>query len=382
MKRIGGNWLKAQETQAVFKMLTDAGHQAYAVGGCVRNDLLGVPVDDVDIATDACPDTVTVLAKNAGFRAVPTGIEHGTITVVSSGVPHEITTFRKDVETDGRHAVVVFSDTIEEDARRRDFTMNALYCAADGKITDPLGGYPDLLAGRVRFIDNPEERIREDYLRILRFFRFYALYGNPDLGLDQDGLAACAAYSGEIETVSKERVGSEMRKILSATDPALSVSAMEQTGVLGRILPGASARFLLQLVFAERQADIEPDPIRRLAILGGEDVENSLRLSRSEMRKLILLKGLIGSDWRAAEMGYRIGFDAAVSVLALRSAMLGQHVQTIDLAAAEYGARAIFPVSAADLMPEYQGPELGRKLREIEQVWVASNFAMTRGQLL
>ncbi|MGO4914586.1 CCA tRNA nucleotidyltransferase [Pseudogemmobacter sp. W21_MBD1_M6] len=382
MRKVDGSWLSARATQAVFKMLTESGYKAYAVGGCVRNDLIGVPVDDVDIATDALPDVVTKLAENAGFRAVPTGIDHGTVTVVSSGIPHEITTFRKDVDTDGRHAIVAFSDTIEEDAHRRDFTMNAMYCDADGGVMDPLGGYPDLLARRVRFIDDPEARIKEDYLRILRFFRFHALYGNPDAGLDRDGLAACAMYCGEIVTLSKERVGSEMRKLLSARDPAPSVAAMQHAGVLGQVLPGASARYLPMLVFAENQAGIGPDPIRRLAILGGDDVENGLRLSRAEMRDLTLLTESIGSGRQASELGYRIGFDAAASVLVLRAAMFGRNVEPADLESARYGAQAVCPVSAAHLMPEFQGPELGRKLREIEQIWIASKFSMTLDQLI
>lgn len=382
MRIIDGPWLRARETQAVFKMLTDAGFKAYAVGGCVRNDLIGVPVDDVDIATDALPDRVTELAENAGFRAVPTGIEHGTVTVVSSGTPHEITTFRRDVDTDGRRAIVAFSGNIEEDAHRRDFTMNALYCDAEGRISDPLGGFADLVARRVRFIDDPAARIKEDYLRILRFFRFHALYGNPDFGLDQDGLAACAKYCAEIETLSSERVGAEMRKLLSAGDPAPSVAAMEHAGVLGRVLPGASTQFLPILVFAESQAGIGPDPVRRLAILGGEDVESRLRLSRAEMRDLSRLTGSVGSNWQAAELGYRIGADAAVSVLVLRAAMFGQHIRCADLEAARRGAQAVFPVNAAHLMPRYQGPDLGRKLKEIEQTWIASNFSMTLDQLI
>ena len=169
------------------------GHAILFVGGCVRNALLGRPVADIDLATDARPEAVIALAKGAGLNPVPTGIAHGTITVVAAGQPFQVTTFRRDVETFGRHAVVAFSDDIAEDAARRDFTLNALYALPDGTVVDPLGGLPDLRAGRVRFVGDPAARIAEDYLRILRFFRMTAWYGDPAAGLDRDSLAACAA---------------------------------------------------------------------------------------------------------------------------------------------------------------------------------------------
>ncbi len=266
--KVSGDWLTRPGTQAVLGCLTAAGWQALAVGGCVRNSLLGVPTTDVDIATDAAPETVSELAETAGFRVVPTGIDHGTVTVIVQGVPYEVTTFRRDVATDGRRAVVAFSDRLEEDAARRDFTINALYARADGTVIDPLGGLPDLQARRVRFVGDPETRIREDYLRILRFFRFHAWYGDPEGGLDAEGLAACAALSAGIETLSRERLGAEMRKLLSAPDPS-RVAAMAQAGVLLRVLPGADPTALAPLVHLEGAR--APDWTRRLAVLGGED---------------------------------------------------------------------------------------------------------------
>ncbi|KGM89571.1 tRNA nucleotidyltransferase/poly(A) polymerase [Roseovarius mucosus DSM 17069] len=180
--KVSGAWIEAKATQAVCAMLTGAGYQALFVGGCVRNALLGAPVGDIDIATDARPEMVVELAEGAGLKPVPTGIEHGTITVVSGHIGHEVTTFRKDVQSFGRHAVVAFADDLHTDARRRDFTMNALYARPDGDVVDPLGGLEDLRARRVRFIEDADQRIREDYLRILRFFRFHAWYGDPEGG--------------------------------------------------------------------------------------------------------------------------------------------------------------------------------------------------------
>ncbi|MFL9503520.1 CCA tRNA nucleotidyltransferase, partial [Rhodopseudomonas palustris] len=290
--KVAGDWLAEEGTQALCAALETAGHRALFVGGCVRNALLGVPVADVDIATDARPETVSVIAEKAGFRVVPTGIDHGTVTVIAKGVPHEVTTFRRDVETDGRRAVVAFSTRIEEDAARRDFTMNALYADRSGAVIDPLGGLPDLRARRVRFVGDAEARIREDYLRILRFFRFHAQYGDPDQGLDAEGLAACAALSAGIETLSRERIGAEMRKLLAAPDPAPSVAAMAAAGVLAQVLPGADPRMLAPLVHLEGSEPIRW--LRRLAVLGGEDVTEALRLSRAEARDLAALRAALG----------------------------------------------------------------------------------------
>nr|MDA3889890.1 CCA tRNA nucleotidyltransferase [Allgaiera sp.] len=216
--KITGAWLTRPETRAVCAALTGAGHRALFVGGCVRNALLGVAVADIDIATDAAPETVTILAENAGLKAVPTGIDHGTITVVSGGIAHEVTTFRRDVETFGRHATVAFTADPAEDAARRDFTMNALYATPEGEVLDPLGGLPDLQARRLRFVGDPASRIREDYLRILRFFRFHAWYGDQQEGLDPEGIAACAENLDGLAGLSRERIGTEMRKLLSAPD--------------------------------------------------------------------------------------------------------------------------------------------------------------------
>ncbi len=378
--RISGDWIRDNGLQAVLRCLTGAGQQALLVGGCVRNGLLGVAIDDIDIATDARPETVMALAKAAGLRVVPTGIDHGTVTVIGGGKPHEVTTFRRDVETDGRRAVVAYSTLIAEDAARRDLTMNALYADADGTVIDPLGGLADLQARRVRFVGLPEERIREDYLRILRFFRFHACYGDPNLGLDPEGLAACAANSAGIETLSRERIGHEMRKLLAAADPSPAVAAMQAVGVLMLILPGADARNLAVLVHLE--AGEPPDPLRRLAVLSGEDPAQALRLSRQEARRLEVLQGGIGSAVAAAELAYRFGSGAARDIVLLRGAMFGQPLAAGWQADIARGGAAEFPVRAADLAGQVSGPALGARLRKLEQRWIASDFALSREQLI
>lgn len=382
MTRIADAWVSAPETQAVCAMLSQAGYKALFVGGCVRNALLGVAVNDIDIATDAPPDTVMALAQAAGLHPVPTGVDHGTVTVVSDHVPHEVTTFRRDVETDGRRAVVAYATGPEEDAHRRDFTMNALYATPEGKIVDPLGGLADLRARRVRFIDDADARIREDYLRILRFFRFHAWYGDPGLGLDAEGLAACAANSAGIETLSKERIGAEMKKLLAAPDPAPGVAAMAQAGILARVIPGADARALPVLVHLEGNEGVAPEPVRRLAVLGGADLVDRLRLSRDDARRLDLLRGAIGSAKPPSALGYALGADLARDAVLLRAAVLETPLPQGWRDQIAEGAGAAFPVRAADLMPALSGPALGARLKELEARWVASGFSLTRDELL
>lgn len=379
--RVTGAWLTEAGLQAVLAMLVGGGHRALIVGGAVRNALLAQPVSDIDIATDARPERVCELARAAGLRWVPTGIEHGTVTVVVAGVGHEVTTFRRDVETFGRHAVVAFADTVDEDAARRDFTMNALYADATGEMIDPLGeGLADLAAGRVRFVGHPDDRIREDYLRILRFFRFSAWYGTPDLGLDAEALAAVAEHAQGIEGLSRERVGAEMRKFLAAPDPAPALAAMQATGVLAHVLPGADARALAPLVHLE--AGRAPDWRRRLAVLGGESVAEALRLSKADARALAALAAAMASLDAPAVLGYRLGAEAGASAVLARAALLGEVLPEGWQAEVARGAAAKFPLRAADLAQMHEGAALGARLRELEARWVVSGFTLTREALL
>ncbi|KPN61595.1 poly(A) polymerase [Aliiroseovarius crassostreae] len=380
MTRLQGDWFRSAPVQQLAHIFSSAGFALHFVGGCVRNDLMGEPISDLDLSTNALPDQVLKLAGSAGLKAVPTGIEHGTITVVVDGEGFEITTYRKDVETDGRRAVVAFASTMEEDAHRRDFTMNALYADAEGRVIDPLGGLPDLLARRVRFIDNAGQRIREDYLRILRFFRFHAWYGDVAEGPDAEALSAIAENLGGLGALSKERVGAEMRKLLSAPDPAPSVALMSSCGVLGSVLPGADATYLAVLVHLE--GNRAPDPMRRLAILGGEVPEDRLRLSRKEARRYAVLRDQMGASTSLSELAYRDGADIAHDVALLRAAMMGQALLPDTENLISRGARAVFPVKPADLMPDYTGPELGAHIKTLEARWIASGFTLTREELL
>lgn len=379
--KIDAPWLRDAPLVAIFAAFEAAGYCAYLVGGAVRNAVLGEAIGDLDLATDATPEQMAQLAKSAGMKAIPTGIDHGTMTLVASGVPFEITTFRRDVETDGRHATVAFTSDIQEDARRRDFTMNALYASADGEVIDPLGGLADALARRVRFIEDAGQRIREDFLRILRFFRFHAQYGG-DGGIDADGLAAVADNLDGLQGLARERIGSEMLRMLGAPDPSPAVAAMVQVGALARVLPGADNRGLAPLIHLEGDVHVSPDAIRRLATLGGDGARDALRLSNADAAQLDTLRGAVGGMAGAGALGYRHGSSAARDILLLRAALLEQPLEASALAAAEMGAKSAFPVTAADLMPDYVGAALGARLKLLEERWIASGFALTKGDLL
>ena len=378
--KVSGSWIDHDGTQALCAALEAAGHRALFVGGAVRNALLGEPVADVDIATDATPENVTNIAENAGFRVVPTGIDHGTVTVVVQGRAHEVTTFRRDVETDGRRAVVAFTTLIEEDAARRDFTMNALYADRHGAVIDPLGGLHDLHARRVRFVGDAETRIREDYLRILRFFRFHAAYGDPEGGMNPEALAACAALSARLETISHERIGVEMRKLLSARDPAPAVAAMAATGVLWQILPGADPRALAPLICLE--GDTPPYWLRRLSVLGGQDIAAALRLSRPETRDLAALMTAIGSMDSPAALGWQLGAKLGLDAILARAAIFGTSIPESWTSEVARGAAETFPIAAADLMPALEGAALGARLKALQSLWLASGLRLSRSDLL
>ena len=360
----------------VLAMLDSGGHRALIVGGAVRNAVLGQPIGDIDIATDARPERVVELAAAAGLKSIPTGIEHGTVTVVSGGIPFEITTFRRDVETDGRNATVAFSDRIEEDAARRDFTMNALYATASGEVLDPVGGWPDLRRRVLRFVGDPTARIHEDYLRILRFFRFLAWYARSSA---PGTIEAISAEKSGLPRVSAERIGAEMRKLLAAPDPSPAMALMAETGVLALILPDADAADLAALVAAERASEAAPDWRRRLSLILPEGAAKPLRLSRSEATHLDALTK--ASTLSPAEAGFRYGVELGRDAALIRLAR-GEDLPADWPMQVHKGADSPLPVGAADLMPDLEGPALGRGLKAAEALWIGSGFSASRDALI
>ncbi|MBC9247893.1 CCA tRNA nucleotidyltransferase [Paracoccus sp. 11-3] len=380
MTRIEGDFLSSPGLQRLLSLLTDAGHQALIVGGAVRNALLGDDVSDVDLSTDALPGRVAELAKSAGMKAVPTGIDHGTVTIITPDSDRwrsfEVTTFRRDVETDGRFAVVSFSTDIADDARRRDFTMNALYATADGRVLDPIGGLPDLMARRLRFVGDARARIAEDYLRILRFFRFHAWYGAAGAA-DPEAVAACAELAHGLDRISKERIGDEMRKLLSAPAPGDALHLMDVTGVLQHILPGAKIEVLDSLLKIE---DL-PDWVLRLATLQADDPRQSMRLSNDTNENILHLQRLVARDDDLERIAYTCDKQLARQ-LALYRLALGRDVPTDWNHQIDHAHSQKLPISAADLMPAMTGPALGIALRAADEHWIETGFQANRDELL
>ena len=367
--------------QTLCQAIENAGHVAYFVGGCVRNAIMQEPLSDIDIATDATPKQMVEICSHNHFRSVPTGIDHGTVTVVIDGQSFEVTTFRNDIETDGRRAVVAFSNNMADDARRRDFTMNALYADRHGTLFDPVGGIEDAQARHVRFIDDAGQRIREDYLRTLRFFRFHAQYADAAAPWDADALAGIADNLDGLATLSAERVGAEMIKLLAAPNPAPALSVMQQTGVLQAILPGADPTFVGPLVHLEDLSGGPKDAIVRLAALGGQAVEDRLRLSRQAQKHLESVQELAQASHSPRALGYLGGVAAGQGAILLKSAYANTPIAAQDLTQAQEGAKRVFPLSAKDL-PAFAGPALGAELRRLKAEWLASDLEKTKDQLL
>ena len=402
------DWFRDPGLQRVMTLLNRDEGEARIVGGAVRNALMDMPVADVDIATTLLPEVVMERAATAGIKAVPTGIEHGTVTLALAGRPYEVTTLRADVETDGRRAKVAFGTDWQIDAERRDLTINALYVDVDGEVIDPVGGLPDIEGGVVRFIGDAGERIAEDYLRILRFFRFFAWYGSGRP--EADGLKACAAARDKLSALSAERVWTELKKLLSAPDPGRALLWMRQTGVLTAILPETekwgidSVPAIIQMEKAFRWP---PDPLLRLSGMLPPEHDRvqhlaaRLKMSRAETGRL--------TQWtKAPAVSYDMT-DAAFDRLLYSNDVQGL-VDRLKLLLASARSRAItdtkamveaagysrlvehatnwkrpsFPIGGKDLIAAgvETGPAVGEARRRLEKEWIDSNFKLDREALL
>ena len=393
--KIATDWLTDAPVKRVMDCFADAGFPAYFVGGCVRNALLGLPVTDIDIATPATPDEVMELGRASHIKTLPTGIKHGTVSWILDGILDrqifQITTYRRDIKTDGRHAQVAFSDCMKTDAGRRDFTMNALYADAAGTVFDPMSGLDDLRCGRVRFIGDAGQRIAEDGLRILRFFRMSALYG-ADGGneLDAAGLAACGTHGAALARLSQERISTEFRLLLSAPNPAPAILAMENAGLLTRIITGCRADFITRFIDLETAVGARVNWIFRLAILGGQGVaegESCLRLSNVEKKSYtgVLLAGkALDSGIKSSALGYYHGAEIARAAVMYQAVQRGQNLDKTVLEQIDFGANQQnkYPIKAVDLMDFAEGRELGDLLKKGERIWVQSNFTKTKEAVL
>ncbi|MHA6641686.1 CCA tRNA nucleotidyltransferase [Mesorhizobium sp. A623] len=402
------DWLVEKHLQRLLTVLSAEGEEARIAGGAVRNALIGQSVADVDIATTTLPLETVRRVEAAGFKAVPTGIDHGTVTVIAGGRPFEVTTLRADIETDGRHAKVSFGRDWKADAERRDFTINALYAEADGAVIDLVGGLEDIKARRLRFIGDPEQRIREDYLRILRFFRFFAWCGEGRP--DAEGLKACARLKDGLDRLSAERVWAELKKLLGAPDPARALLWMRQSGVLTQALPesekwGIDA--IHALVNAERDLDWKADPLARLEAIVPPDaarmktLAERLKFSTREANRLKdwSLTAAVEPKTTEAQLArtlYRGVQQGVIDRLQLALASARARAVEDDKAMIEAGGfsrllayaqkweKPVFPIKGADLaaLGAAQGPELGATLTALENDWIESAFTLDRGALL
>ena len=395
---IDRSWLDAPETRRLIAAFDAAGVDFRFVGGVVRDALLGRPISDIDLATPALPDDIMRAVSAAGLKAIPTGIAHGTITALVDQRHFEITTLRRDVETDGRHAVVAFTADWRQDAARRDFTMNALYADRAGTITDFFGGEADARAGKVRFIGDPAQRIVEDALRILRFFRFHAWYGAAEL--DPAGVAACAALAPMIDRLSGERIREELFKLLRAPDPVAVWQAMIAEGVAAHIAPAAlRVEDLARLCAAEKELNLAANPLLRLAALLGDalpdqatELKASLKLSNRDAERLTAVgapadrvgwvergefaRALYDAepDWvldAALLANVRTGRPKMQSLVALQRFLPSWREPRFPLSGADLAARGIPP-----------GPEMGKLLKQVEEWWVAEGLTKGRDECL
>jgi len=375
--------MKRPATRALLAALKG---EARFVGGCVRDALLKRPIGDIDLATPLFPDEVMRRLAAAGIKVVPTGLAHGTVTALIERHPFEITTLRRDVETFGRHANVAFTSNWAEDSRRRDFTMNALYLAADGEIFDYQEGLRDLRRGKVRFVGDPATRIREDVLRVLRFYRFHAWLGRG--AADAAARAACRVSAPLVSTLSGERVQAELMKLLRAADPAATLALMAEDGVLGKILPATRPLDILRrLVRLERSNDLEADALRRLgAVIAGdaEGVARRLKLSNAERDRLIALEGaldLAGDAPAQRRLLYRLGRETYIDRALMTAAQAGATRKLRGLlAAAARWRKPVFPLSGGDVtaLGLAPGPEIGRLLAALEDWWEEGDFRASR----
>ncbi|MFT4027774.1 MAG: CCA tRNA nucleotidyltransferase [Novosphingobium sp.] len=363
-------WTRREDLKRLVAVL--GADQARYVGGAVRDTLLGIAVKDIDLATTIPPRKVMRLLENAGIKPIPTGIDHGTVTALLPAGPVEITTLRHDVSTDGRRATVTFAEDWREDAARRDFTINALYAdPATLEISDYFGGLEDLAAHRIRFIGDARQRIREDHLRILRYFRFQARFGSQPA--DPEAEAAVAELAATLKALSRERIGMETMNLLALPDPSPTVSRMAELGVLPVILPEADPQALAALAAAEQRQGIAPDPLRRLAALLpadptlAEQVAARFRLSGAQKKRLATAAGREGHPGDARALAYRLGRDQTLDRLLLAGA---------DTSALDGWDIPTFPLKGGDIVAQgvKAGPAVAKALRQVEDRWVAEGF--------
>ncbi len=382
MKFIPQPWMTSLAIKRIFDAVPHSEETLRFVGGCVRDAIIGKPVQDIDLATSYKPEEMTELLEKAGIKVVPTGIAHGTIMAVIDGQGFEITTLRRDEETDGRHAVVSFTDDCQEDAARRDFTFNALYLSRSGEIYDPWGGVQDLNDGVVRFIGEASDRIQEDYLRILRYFRFYARFSKK--APDAATLKALQGNAHGLIDISGERIHSELLRLLKNSDPRASLGVMAQTTVLKVITDqNVIPETFINLIDLECQYDLPSSPMTRLYNLINQDAKSlgwilkRYKFSSKESKWLLKLEGMMRTETQDLKLTLHFqGKNHTLAWYLSRHAQGNQKPQGADFEAILNFEKKEFPVTGQDLLAEgiKPGPDLGKELKRRERNWVLKTY--------
>ncbi len=376
------DWLSHPSIHYLSTVFQKSGYEILFVGGCIRNTILKKKVNDVDIATAASPEEIIQICKKNNIKTIPTGIKHGTITIIIDEKTYQITTFRIDEKNFGRHANVKFTDSLELDASRRDLTINALYCNVDGKIIDPLKAFRDLKLGIIRFIGDPNKRILEDHLRILRFFRFYALYGDKKMSLNPAALEACKKHRNKLKTISKERVTLEVKKLLAASHPISTIKNMEKTKILNQIIGNCKVGPFIKYIDFEQKHKIEINWLGRLLSLQNNADYKMILLTKKENRIISKLNEAIFLNVDPIEFSYYNGIELGLVYSLLQNSFEKLELNKSLINQISSITKNLFPIKASDLGTKYHGKEIGNKLNELEFKWIKSKFKLSKEQLL
>ena len=399
--RIQYNFLQDKTCKKILSLLNKKDDTTRFVGGCVRDSLIGVKTNDIDIATKLEPYDVVNILTSASIKVIPTGIDHGTVSVFSKKFNFEITTLRSDISTDGRHAKVIFSDSWEKDSSRRDFTINSIYLKQNGEIYDPHNGIQHLKKRKITFIGDPNERINEDYLRILRYFRFNALYGNDNLKLSDNSIKACAKNKNKLKKLSSERIHNEFFKILNSANPYFVINVMKKIGILDILFEKkAETKFFKKLLSIEKKNSMTMDQILRFVSIAPNTKKSHLsdlkmfNFSKKDKKKLLLLTNQEFKIHNKLEKNaierilYSIDKQSLVDLIILSWALSTNKITDADwisiLSQISKIKVPIFPLKAIDLLNFglEEGPIIGEIIREIEKDWINSNFKLNKEELL
>ena len=381
------SWLESSSLKIVFDALEVNGAKVLVVGGCVRNTILGLTIEnDIDIATDALPYEVIELAENANLKVVRSGIMHGTVTIIVGEKEFQVTTFRSDILTDGRHSIVSFSKDINEDASRRDFTMNAIYVTRTGVLLDPIDGFSDLINRNVKFIGDPSTRIKEDYLRILRYFRFFAIYSGDKFLHDTATLSACSKAIFGLKQISSERIWSEFKKLLGASKPVLALKGMEKCGVLQELLPGANINSLSLTLDYEKFLDLDPYFLNRFISLNqlmAVGWSQKLPLLKVEKRYIVSILKTVQDRASMAVKAYKYGKKNTLTSIIISHEIEFDEMDGLWITNIEQAEKKVFPLSTGDFLKICSPSErLGQEIKRVRNAWLDSNFQLERAELL